>query len=133
MPPASNEEQFKFLISCIRWSNSGKVTFIAISTRPQTDISRSISEKSQRNVALSQRVLRKSKNSSFPVRYPYIYFHLLFRLSFPSNIQRAYSYVVPICRISIPFPASRALCFCRNSSFRRRSPYCRKSSSCQTF
>lgn len=66
MPPASNEEQFKFLISCIRWSNSGKVIFIAISTRHQTDISRSISEKSPRNVALSRRVLRKSMNSSFP-------------------------------------------------------------------
>jgi hypothetical protein len=25
MPPASNEEQFKFLISCIRYSNNGKV------------------------------------------------------------------------------------------------------------
>ncbi|KAI9828891.1 MAG: hypothetical protein M1819_006506 [Sarea resinae] len=27
MPPASNEEQFKFLISCIRYSNNGKVDF----------------------------------------------------------------------------------------------------------
>ena len=27
MPPASNEEQFKFLISCIRYSNNGKVSF----------------------------------------------------------------------------------------------------------
>lgn len=25
MAPASNEEQFKFLISCIRYSNNGKV------------------------------------------------------------------------------------------------------------
>ncbi|TAQ86151.1 hypothetical protein B7494_g5525 [Chlorociboria aeruginascens] len=27
MPPASNDEQFKFLISCIRYSNNGKVDF----------------------------------------------------------------------------------------------------------
>lgn len=27
MAPASNEEQFKFLISCIRYSNNGKVRF----------------------------------------------------------------------------------------------------------
>ena len=26
MAPASNEEQFKFLISCIRYSNNGKVS-----------------------------------------------------------------------------------------------------------
>ena len=27
MPPATNEEQFRFLISCIRWSNNGRVDF----------------------------------------------------------------------------------------------------------
>lgn len=30
MAPASNEEQFKFLISCIRYSNNGKVSYYAL-------------------------------------------------------------------------------------------------------
>ena len=64
MAPASNEEQFKFLISCIRWSNSGKVGFTTISTRHQTDISRLISEKSPRNAALSPKAQRKSISAS---------------------------------------------------------------------
>jgi hypothetical protein len=66
MAPASNEEQFKFLISCIRWSNSGKVSFTTISTGHQADISRLISEKSPRNAALSPRAQRKSTSFSFP-------------------------------------------------------------------
>ena len=32
MAPASNEEQFKFLISCIRYSNNGKVRNLVYST-----------------------------------------------------------------------------------------------------
>lgn len=78
MAPASNEEQFKFLISCIRWSNSGKVSFVTISVRYRTDISRLISEKSPRNVALSPRAQRKSTN---------FLFRLVFRFSFLSDIQ----------------------------------------------
>lgn len=30
MAPASNEEQFKFLISCIRYSNNGKVQLLPV-------------------------------------------------------------------------------------------------------
>ncbi|OBT52435.1 hypothetical protein VE04_07663 [Pseudogymnoascus sp. 24MN13] len=35
MPPATNEEQFRFLISCIRWSNNGKVDFTEVAKECQ--------------------------------------------------------------------------------------------------
>lgn len=63
MAPASNEEQFKFLISCIRYSNNGKVdshsnVFILPSAILTT--TRSISAKLPKSATSSPKARRKS-------------------------------------------------------------------------
>ena len=63
MAPASNEEQFKFLISCIRYSNNGKVGSYSnqfILTSAILTATRSTSAKLPKSAILSRRARRKS-------------------------------------------------------------------------
>lgn len=69
MAPASNEEQFKFLISCIRYSNNGKVSSYLQSSLTSATLTaiRSISPRSLRSATSSVKAPRKSlhRHSSF--------------------------------------------------------------------
>ena len=63
MAPASNEEQFKFLISCIRYSNNGKVGSYSnqsILTSAILTATRSTSAKLPKSATLSPKARRKS-------------------------------------------------------------------------
>ena len=63
MAPATNEEQFKFLISCIRYSNNGKVdshSLLFILTSAILTAIRSTSAKLPRSARLSPKAQRKS-------------------------------------------------------------------------
>lgn len=59
MAPASNEEQFKFLISCIRYSNNGKVRGAVLSNKELSDVEiRLTSAKLLKSARLSAKVQR---------------------------------------------------------------------------
>ncbi len=60
MPAASNEEQFKFLISCIRYSNNGKVSSWQYQTEYVIDLSRLTLVRLPMSVISSAKALRKS-------------------------------------------------------------------------
>lgn len=94
MPAQSNEQQFKFLISCIRYSNNGRVSSLYLQLLRPIDFSRSTSVKLRKSVRSLVRALRKFNHIYFTLALT-LWIHCFFLLIILTSIVVLFSSVTP--------------------------------------